>query len=235
MGCASVSRLTGALIHLQQSIDGYTMIRTFLLALTVATTMIVLPPAFAAASTDLAKALGSSVRHVVAGNKKAIGVLSSDGHYTATTADGREVGLFFARSEWRFAEAPYFAIDLVDGTHNLVIVPEKNRLKTDKTPKDWLWTDYKREGKTARSPSVPAGNLPRVLTVREPGRAYVLDGGFVKDRSLMKNAVSVVMIWHDGVNVHTASLGVNHARDEVEARELIAAMTTLLPASWPRK
>jgi hypothetical protein len=35
--------------------------------------------------------------------------------------------------------------------------------------------------------------------------------------------------------MYTASLGINHAKDETEARELIAAMTTLLPKSWPRK
>ena len=192
------------------------------------------PPAPAAMSAEVARALGSRVKEVAPGTKKALGVLAQDGHYVATTNDNRELGLFFRRQQWSFGDAPYFAIDLIDEKNNLVIVPRNNALKTEKTPKDWLWADYKREGKTTRSPSVPAGNLPRTLTVRAPSRAYLLDGGFIKDRSLMKNAASVVMIWHDGSNVHTASLGVNHAKDEAEARELIAAMTALLPPSWPR-
>lgn len=193
------------------------------------------PHVFANPSSALAGALGGRVKAVVASDEKAVGVLTSDGHYVATTSDGRELGLFYKRSEWRFVESPYFAIELVDERNNLVIVPDQNELKAEKTPKDWLWTDYGRSGKTKRSASVPAGNLPRVLIVREAGRAYELAGGFVKDKSLMKNAVSVVMIWHDGANVHTASLGVNYAKDEAEAREFVAAMTALLPPSWPRK
>ncbi len=213
------------------------MIRTTVAIALVGLLALLLLPlrASAVTSKSLAKALDGKVKSVVPSDKKAIGVLTQDGHYVATTIDGRELGLFYKRNEWRFAESPYFAIDLSDEKNNLVIVPDNNALKTEKTPKDWLWTDYKREGKTNRSVAVPAGNLPRVLITREAGRAYELDGGFVKDKSSMKNAVSVVLIWHDGERVHTASLGVNQAKDEAEAREFISAMTALLPSSWPRK
>ncbi len=213
------------------------MIRTTVaIALAALGALLFLPlHASADTSTALAQALEGKVKTVVPSDKIAIGVLTQDGHYAATTVDGLELGLFYKRNAWRFAESPYFAIDLTDEKNNLVIVPDNNALKTEKTPKDWLWTDYKREGRTNRSVAVPAGNLPRVLIVREAGRAYELDGGFVESKSLMRNAVSVVLIWHDGERVHTASLGVNHARDEKEARALVAAMTALLPPSWPRK
>jgi hypothetical protein len=183
-------------------------------------------------ATQIQKELTPEVSSVRDSEEKQMGVFTEGQDFIAVLKDGREVELTLKFHEWDLDQSPYFWFALAEDPKNdAVLEPTEKGFRLEKIPKSWMATDYQKEGRTQRSASLLAGNVPRQLT-KSSDAEYFLDAGFSLNRQLMTSILNTLLLKHDTKTgrVLVANLGVKHCPDEKRARLIINGLTKVARA-----
>jgi hypothetical protein len=195
-------------------------------------TLVALPALAEPLTTAIEKALAGEVRSVSSSSEQKLGVFSEGNDYIAVLKDGREVELTLKIVDWDLNESPYFWFaNSTDPENDGVLEPNANGLHFEKVPKSWMASDYQEKGKTRRTPSLLAGNIPREIT-KASDTEYVLSSEFTINRQLMTPTIGRLLIKHNTKNhrIYVASLAVRHCPDEKRARTLLQKLTQVARA-----